>query len=361
MRSTYGDRIIPVWALLVGALALSSCETDDPRERVPAGDTPATEGAGNDLSERGLGEACDPNPDAEESDIPDCQAGLGCFEGVCTPETYITACTPNPCGEDNVCNARSEVDANGLPTGENLIVICRCAPGLEWDGTTCLASEAPEGFPEFSGSVLGFEEDGTAQTCPGPEGQPGVPGATDCPEDSFCDAASSGRCLEYNFSMVGTINGADVDIATTGLEQTTIECIQEYLEADSTTSEGVKLVIAGDLAGQISTGANTVTIDVSNNDVLSGNQALILPQVDAPPLRSDSGIVDVIIEGDTVSSLAALGGQFTIDSVSDGNATDDDNGAIGGTFFIGLPDAEFLAASFVIPCGANEIVSPEGE
>lgn len=349
-----------VICLLTSAAPSFSCKTDDPRVVISPGPQPVTDGPGGDPSARGLGELC--------NDVtPLCRDGLSCYEGTCTPAVYATACTPNPCGEQGLCNARSDLAEDGSPTGENLLLICRCpAPNEQWDGTTCRVSANAEGYPAFSGSVLA-----PGETCPGPEEQPDVLGATDCPAETFCDATAAGSCLEYQLSLVGALGGRDIDVAVTGSESTTVQCIREYVLAEpapdgaespapSGLSAGLKLVITGTLAEAISPGALSVTVDVSNGDVLSGLPFLVLPQTNAPASRGDSVIASLLIDA---AALAALGGQVTLDSVSgpDENADgliDDATGAVGGTFFLGLPEGQFLAAAFVAPCGPNEIAPP---
>jgi hypothetical protein len=120
------------------------------------------------------------------------------------------------------------------------------------------------------------------------------------------------------------------------------------------------------LAEAISPGAPSITVDLSNGDVLSGQPFLVLPQANAPAPRGDSVSASLAIDG---SELTALGGQVTLDSVSgpdeNGDSLIDDNeGAIGGTFFFGFPEGQFLAGAFVVPCGQNESVpvpdSPAG-
>jgi hypothetical protein len=213
----------------------------------------------------------------------------------------------------------------------------------------------------FSGTVLA-----PGETCPGPEAQPDVLGATDCPAETFCDAAAAGRCLEYQLTLVGVLGARDIDVSVTGSASTTVECIREYVltepppdgaepPAPSGLSTGLKLMITGALAEAISPGAPSVTVDVSNGDVLSGLPFLVLPQTNAPAPRGDSVIASLVIDG---TELAALGGQVTLDSVSgpdeNGDGLIDDNaGAVGGTFFLGLSEGQFLAGSFVAPCGQN--------
>jgi len=348
--------------LLAGAAPWLSCATDDPRVVFSPGSQPVTEGPGEDPSARGFGELC--------NDVtPVCRDGLSCYEGTCTPAVYATACTPNPCGGQGLCNARSDLAEDGTPTGENLVLICRCpAPNEEWDGTTCRASSSADGYPAFNGTVLA-----PGETCPGPEAQPDVLGATDCPAGTFCDATAAGRCLEYQLSLVGALGGRDIDVGVTGSESTTVECIREYVLAEpaadgaeppaaSGLSAGLKLVITGALAEAVSPGALSVTVDVSNGDVLSGLPFLVLPQTNVPAPRGDSVSASLVID---VAPLAALGGQVTLDSVSgpDENGDgliDDATGAVGGTFFLGLPEGQFLAASFVVPCGPNEVVPAPG-
>lgn len=350
--------------LLVGSAPALHCATDDPRVVFSPGSQPATEGPGGDPSARGLGEVC--------NDVtPACRDGLSCYEGTCTPASYAAACTPNPCGANGLCNARSDLGDDGAPTGENLVLICRCpAPNEEWDGTTCRVSNSPDGYPAFGGTVLA-----PGETCPGPEAQPDVLGATDCPAGTFCDATAAGRCLNYQLSLVGAVGGRDIDVSVTGSESTTVECIREYVSAEngaepaedgaeppapSALGAGVKLVITGALAEAITPGALSVTVDVSNGDVLSGLPFLVLPQANAPASRGDSVIASLLIDG---AALAALGGQITLDSVSgpdenEDGLIDDATGAVGGTFFLGLPEGQFLAGSFVVPCGTNELVPP---
>lgn len=342
--------------LLTGAALSVSCETEDPRVAFFPGSQPVTEGPGDDPSPRGLAELCGEN-------TPACRDGLSCYEGVCTPTAYATACTPNPCGESGLCNARGDIAEDGAITGENIVVICRCtAPNEEWDGTTCRASASEDGFPAFSGSVLA-----PGETCPGPEAQPDVPGATDCPAETFCDATAAGSCLEYQLSLVGMLGGRDIDVRATGSESTTVQCIREYVSAEagedgaeasapSGRSAGLQLVITGALAEAISPGAPSVTIDVSNGDVLGGRPFLVLPRANAPAPRGDSVVATLAIDA---VELEALGGHVTLDSVSgpDENADnliDDNTGAVGGTFFLGLPEGQFLAGAFVAPCGPNE-------
>jgi len=346
---------LPLCLLTVAALSFS-CETQDPRVKISPGSQPVTEGPGDDPSARGLGERCGEN-------TPGCRDGLSCYEGTCTPTVYANACTPNPCGENGLCNARGDIGADGEITGENIVLICRCtAPNEQWDGTTCRASADEGGFPAFSGSVLA-----PGETCPGPAEQPDVPGATDCPAGTFCDAEAAGRCLEYQLSLVGVFGGRDIDVRATGSASTTVECIREYVAADAVAegagppspaglSDGVKLVITGALAGEISPGASSITLVVSNGDVLSGLPFLVLPQANAPAPRGDSVIASLAIDG---TQLAALGGQVTLDSVSGpdengDNLIDDNEGAIGGVFFLGFPEGQFLAGEFVVPCGNNE-------
>lgn len=344
-------------SMLASVLSIFSCETEDPRVVFPAGSEPVDEGPGDDPSPRGLGELCGEN-------TPACGDDLSCYEGTCTPTAYAEACDPNPCGDSGLCNARGEVDDSGNISEEGIVLVCRCALGNEeWNGTTCQQSASEDGFPQFSGSVLGPDE-----TCPGPEGQPGVPGATDCPEGSFCDAASAGRCLEYNASFVGMLDGRAIDVRATGRDSTTVECVREYLAAEagedpSGETDGIKLTISGALAEAISGGPDSITLDLSNNDVLGETTLLVFPQDSAPEARADTVFASLNI-GDT--QLASLGGQFTLDSVSgpddDGdNLIDDGEGALGGTFFIGLPDEQFLAGAFVVPCGPNESVALPGE
>ncbi|HTV18456.1 MAG TPA: hypothetical protein VMG12_07290 [Polyangiaceae bacterium] len=338
----------------------SSCETDDPRVALSPGSQPASEGPGDDPSARGFAELCGDN-------TPACRDGLSCYEGVCTPTAYASACTPNPCGESGLCNARGDIAEDGTITGENIVVICRCiAPNEEWDGATCRASADESGFPAFSGSVLA-----PGETCPGPDAQPDVPGATDCPAETFCDATASGRCLQYGLSLVGSLGGRDIDVRAEGSEATRVECIREYVPAEAAAdgeaasapsgdSAGVKLVFTAAVAEAISPGALSISIDVSNGDVLGGLPFLILPQVNAPAPRGDSVIANLRVDG---TDLAAIGGRVTLDSVSgpdenDDNLIDDDAGAIGGTFFLGFADGQFLAGAFVVPCGQNESVPP---
>jgi hypothetical protein len=354
------------FCLLTGAALSFSCETEDPRVTLSPGSQPVTEGPGDDPSARGLAELCGEN-------TPACRDGLSCYEGVCTPTAYADACTPNPCGESGLCNARGDIAEDGAITGENIVLICRCtAPNEEWDGATCRASADEGGFPAFGGSVLN-----PGETCPGPEAQPDVPGATDCPAETFCDAAAAGRCLEYQLSLVGVLGGRDIDVRATGSASTTVECVREYVPAEaaqdgaappapSGLSAGLKLVITGALAEAISPGASSITVDVSNGDVLGGLPFLVLPRADAPAPRGDSVIATLAIDA---AELAALGGQVTLDSVSGpdengDNLIDDNAGAVGGTFFFGFPEGQFLAGAFVVPCGQNESVplpdSPEG-
>lgn len=347
MRATVVTR-----SMLAGVLLVSGCETEDPRVAFPAGFEPADEGPGGDPSPRGLGEVCGER-------TPDCGDGLSCYEGTCTPTPYAEACTPNPCGDSGLCNARGEVNDSGEIAEEGIVLVCRCTlDNEEWDGATCQQSASEDGYPQFSGSILGPDE-----TCPGPKEQLGVPGATDCPAGSFCDAASAGRCLEYNAAFVGMLEGRTIDVSATGREATTVECIREYFageegEAPSGDTDGVKLAISGALAEAISGGSASVTLDLSNNDVLGETTLLVFPQDNAPEPRADAVFATLSI-GDT--RLASLGGRFTLDSVSgpdedEDNLIDDGEGAIGGSFFIGLPDEQFLAGAFVVPCGSNESV-----
>lgn len=352
--------------LLTGAALSFSCETDDPRVALSPGSQPVTEGPGDDPSPRGLGERCGDN-------TPVCRDGLTCHEGTCTPTAYANACTPNPCGASGLCNARGDIGEDGAPTGENIVLICRCtAPNEAWDGTTCRVSADAGAYPAFSGSVLA-----PGETCPGPEAQPDVLGATDCPAETFCDATAAGSCLEYQLSLVGQLGGRDIDARATGSAATTVECIREYAPAEaapdgaeapapSGVSAGLKLVITGALAESISPGAPSVTLDVSNGDVLGGLPFLVLPPTNAPASRGDSVIASLTIDG---TGLEALGGQVTLDSVSGpdengDNLIDDNAGAVGGTFFFGFPEGQFLAGAFVVPCGPNESVplpdSPAG-
>lgn len=353
-------RKLQLWlstCLLTAAALSSSCETDDPRVPVAPGSQPVTDGPGDDPSARGFAELCGEN-------TPACQDGLSCYEGTCIPTAYADACTPNPCGESGVCNARGDVAEDGTPTGENIVLICRCTPPNEaWDGTSCRISADANGYPAFSGSVLA-----PGESCPGPEAQPDVPGATDCPAETFCDATTAGRCLEYQLTLVGALGGRDIEVAASGGTATTVECIREYVAAeaaaDGTTpptpsglSAGLKLVITGALAEAISPGAPAITVDMSNGDVLGGLPLLVLPQTSAPAPRGDS-VIASLVNGSTV--LQAIGGQVTLDSVSgpdaDGdNLIDDDAGAVGGTFFLGFSEGQFLAASFVVTCGPNEL------
>ena len=83
-------------------------------------------------------------------------------------------------------------------------------------------------------------------------------------------------------------------------------------------------------------------------------------------IRPRSVIARLVNDG---TELQAIGGQVTLDSVSGPDANgdnliDDNEGAVGGTFFLGLPEGQFLAASFVVPCGPNEsapsLTSTEG-
>jgi len=354
-------RKLQLWlplCLLTGAALSFSCETDDPRVPVSPGSQPVTEGPGDDPSPRGFAELCGEN-------TPACQDGLSCYEGTCTPTVYADACTPNPCGESGLCNARSDIAEDGTITGENLVLICRCTPPNEaWDGATCRVSADVNGFPVFSGSVLA-----PGETCPGPEAQPDVLGATDCPQDTFCDATAAGRCLEYQLTLVGALGGRDIDVRATGGAATTVECIREYAPAEaapdgaspptpSGLSAGLKLVITGALAEAISPGVPAITVDVSNGDVLGGLPFLVLPEANAPAPRGDSVIASLVSDA---AALPAIGGQVTLDSVSGpdengDNLIDDNEGAVGGTFFLGFPEGQFLAASFVVPCGPNESV-----
>jgi hypothetical protein len=344
--------------LLTGAALSFSCETDDPRVALSPGSQPVTEGPGDDPSPRGFAELCGDN-------TPPCRDGLSCYEGVCTPTAYANACTPNPCGESGLCNARGDIAEDGTITGENIVLICRCtAPNTEWDGTTCRTSADEAGFPAFTGSVLA-----PGETCPGPEAQPDVPGATDCPAETFCDATAAGSCLEYQLSLIGTLAGRDIDVRATGIESTTVQCIREYVPADaaeegaeppapSGASAGLKLVITGALAEAISPGAPSITVDVSDGDVLGGLPFLVLPQANAPASRGDSVVATLAIDA---TLLPALGGQVTLDSVSGpdengDNLIDDNAGAVGGTFFFGFSEGQFLAGAFVVPCGPNESV-----
>jgi len=355
-------RKLQLWlplCLLTGAALSLSCETEDPRVEFSPGSQPVDEGPGDDPSPRGLAELCGES-------TPACRDGLSCYEGVCTPTPYANACTPNPCGASGLCNARGDIAEDGAVTGENLVVICRCTAANEaWDGTTCRASADAAGFPAFSGSVLAEGE-----TCPGPEAQPEVPGATDCPAGTFCDATAAGSCLEHQLSLVGTLAGRDIDVRATGAEATTVQCIREYVPAEaaadgaetaapSGASAGLKLVITGALAEAISPGVPSITLDVSNGDVLGGLPFLVLPQAGAPASRGDS--VNATLATDA-TALPALGGQVTLDSVSGpdengDNLIDDNAGAVGGTFFFGFAEGQFLAGAFVVPCGPNESVA----
>src|SRR5688572_9596328 len=240
------SKLQPWLCLLAGAALSLGCATDDPRVTVSPGPQPVTEGPGDDPSPRGFGERC--------GDVtPVCSDGLNCYEGTCAPTAYATACTPNPCGENGQYSARSELAEDGAPTGENMVLICRCpTPKEEWDGTTCRASANADGYPVFSGTVLA-----PGETCPGPEAQPDVLGATDCPAETFCDATAAGSCLEYQLSLVGALGGRDIDVAVTGSAATTVECIREYVPAAPDGAEppapaglsaGLKLVITGALA-----------------------------------------------------------------------------------------------------------------
>ncbi len=342
---------IPITLIAIAALSYS-CETDDPRVRLPAGSQPADEGPGDDPSPRGLAELCG-------EDTPDCADGLSCYQGVCIPTPYAEACTPNPCGDRGLCNARGPLDEDGNIAEGDLLVICRCpAADEEWDGSTCRASASAEGYPSFTGSVL---EEG--ESCPGPEAQPDVPGATDCPGDSFCDAAAAGSCLEYNLSVVGTLDGRDIDVGATGSDGTTVECTRKYLEAEGDedtdrVSDGVTLVITGTLAEQISPGATSITIDTSGGDVLDGEPLLVLPADNPAESRGDSVTASLTVDD---ADLSVLGGRLTIDSASgpdddEDGLIDDDEGAIGGTFFLGLSGDQYLAGAFVVRCGENQEV-----
>lgn len=328
---------VGVWTLAASLAALAGCETDDPRPGPPP----------VDLSDRQFGEQCGGMGD------PACASGLTCFNGTCTQDRFATACTPNPCGT-GVCNARGEA-------GMDILAFCRCGSGEEWDGFTCVA-----GGPGFAGDVT------ADTTCPAEEIAPMIPDETtaDCPMGSFCTEpadGSGGDCLEFNLSVSGTLNGKMLDItATSTAIEAGLQCVREYITDGEGDSAGLKLVMTGDLATALVDGATSVTIDLSEFDAIGGGSAIVWPQAMAPAPGGDAGFVDIVVEGGaSAGTLAAVGGDFTISSVSGPDADedgliDDSMGAVGGTFYIGLPGTEFVAGAFVAPCGMNELVAGSG-
>lgn len=302
---------IAAFGLLAGALVLSGCETEDNRPGIPEPDTSA----------RKLGELC------EVGGMPACDTGLSCYtggdmmgQGTCIPDRFATACRPNPCGE-GLCIGRGD---------PNVTTFCNCPGGSEWDGFTCV-----DGGPGYQGDVT------AGTTCPQEELAPGVPddATADCPPGSFCTSDSGGGdCLEFNFAMSGTLNGGDFDVtATSSAAESDLSCVRG--------AEGAfDLVIGGDTASAIVDGANEITISVFDNDALGGGSLLIWPQDSVDSRQGDAASVDVDVDG---TSASAVGGDFTIVDV-----VDVDPGAVGGTFYIGLPGTEFVTGRFIAPCPA---------
>lgn len=337
-----------IMAVTTGMFVFAGCTTDDPRDRGSFADADRP---------RGLGEQC--------SDMEPCATGLTCLDGTCTPDAFAAACTPNPCAE-GLCNARGETDIQTL---------CRCGgipvstasaaagiTGFLWDGATCVA----DAFPAWPGSVT------PSTTCPAAELAPGVPDETtaDCPVNdfTFCTADSGGDCLEWFVELNGSIDGQVFGGSTTGgpvLDLDQARCIREYIEGnDSGDSAGMELVITGTLADSLFPGTSSITIDVSRFDAVGGGTAIVWPQSNAPEPQSDAGFVDVTVTSTrgTTFTGAAIGGEFIVDSVSgpdsdEDKRIDDSEGAIGGEFYLGLPNGDFISGAFTVNCGDNVVLT----
>ncbi|MEL7369580.1 MAG: hypothetical protein AAFN74_11750 [Myxococcota bacterium] len=335
----------------LGTTASVGCTTNDPREGINVEDAQRP---------RGLGEQC--------SDMEACADGLTCFDNTCTPDAFAAACTPSPCGE-GLCNARGDATVTAFCRcgGINVSTASAAAgiSGFLWDGVTCVADT----FPTWPGSV-------TPDTkCPAEELAPGVPDeeTADCPDTEFtvCTAASGGDCLDVFVSLDGRIGDRIFGGSTTGgAALTEATCIREYVRTPANGDDeeeidgaGLQLVFTGTLAASLSPGATQIVVAASNFDALSTGATVVWPQMNASMPLSDSGFVDVTITSTTGTVMSsATAGEFIVDNVSGPDVDEDDiiddgTGVVGGEFYLGLPNGDFLSGAFTVNCGDNIVTT----
>ena len=339
---------LTLMSIVAGALAVSACQTEDPREGI---------NLTNAALPRGLGERCEPDEGLT------CATGLTCYESrvgaakTCTPDAIAAACTPNLCGDNGLCNARGDAD---------IYAFCRCDSGFQWDGNTCIAAPGPAFQPRLNTTGL---------TCPAKELVPGVPDETtaDCPmgDGVFCttdDPAGAGDCFAYNAGLNWSIGGAmDSRMVSGSTVATNAFCTREYVDGGEGDSDGMKLTLTGTVASQLAAGAMMVVIDVSNFDAVGGGSFTVWPQMGAPDPAGDAGFVSFSITGGAADgySESAIAGEFNINFVAgpdsdEDDLIDDDEGDVGVDFILALPNGDFVAGAMTIPCGANEIVAGSG-
>ncbi len=375
-------------ACMVAGVA-TACVTDDPRGGLKQ---PFIDEFGNAA---GLGEVCKwviPDDCASDADCGvggtcsfdadydgnvcnrTCDSGFTCYDergslevnpDFCLTDRFAAACTTAPTCGDGFCAARGDA---------TVATFCNCDSGNVWNGGTCIEDV----FPEWPGSL-------TETTCPAAEIAPGVPDPTtaDCPADSFCDGR--GRCLEQFVELDGSISSNTFSGSVTlGEVLTLAECRREYYsdgddDDDLVTGNGYQLVITGNLADTLITGATEIVIDISENDAVGGGSFIVWPQTGAPDPAGDAGFVDFSVTGGTLGGTDedGIGGYFSTISVTgedllpvngvaddstgrpaddpdDGDgALDDGTGVIGGQFFIGLGGTDYVSGAFTVDCGDN--------
>jgi hypothetical protein len=194
-----------------------------------------------------------------------------------------------------------------------------------------------------------------------------------------------GECLELFVEIEGNINNTAFGHEEIGgLELAGAECTREYYKSDidddedgkkDVVSHGLRLVFTGALANTLIENATNITVYASEADVVAGGGFIVWPQTGAPDPQSDAAYVDFSVTGALSNfSRSGLGGFFNIDSVSgpddeggenDGDTEDDGDdiiddgeGAVGGSFYIGFGDTDYVTGAFTVNCGNNTVSAP---
>ncbi len=356
---------LALMSAFAGIFVISGCETEDTRP-------PLTEFTDNADLPAAEGEAC--GTDSITGVVVNCATGLTCFEpdadtglGVCLRDEFAEACTPNPCS-NGVCNARGEPG--------NVIVICRCDTGFEWDGTDCAATAGLEWPGDITADT----------TCPLKQLPDGTDDETtaNCPDNdfTFCttdDPDGSGDCLEVFVEFTGMIGGNMVGGSVTGgTALTDAVCTRQYKASGD--AAGFQLDLTGALAGQLFGGASAFNMNVTNcevgdrcrapdagedpvegKDVLGTRPAIFYPQADGTPdpRESDTLYVDVTVTSTTSPFTGSgIGGAFAITSVlgpddDEDDLIDDGEGTVGAEVYVGLGNGDFIEGTFTVECGNN--------
>jgi hypothetical protein len=427
--------------VFVGLIVFAAgCVTDDNRPPMDFYDINDKPG--------GLGDLCAEDTDCDTS-------RFSCYDGACTPTALVTACEAAPsCGKDDdgealgYCIARqpgfcsddtsaicfAAADCEAADATCNLTPIetsCNCFNGLVFDGTSCVSNPTPD-IPEDDPDTATEEPDATpdpnpdtddvVETCPAELLTPTLPNEDTghCPTGSICTESacgSGGTCYVPYIDLDSSLGDNDVVLGGNAADTTQLSCTRVYqafqnadgewaernedgdwvVDDDDTltnNSTGVRVTIAGALAGTLITGATQIVVELSKYPAEDGGLVRIWPDGDNPPLR-DAGIVDVTVTGATfggtgiagdfsidvvsgedtlpvngvvdkvfINSGVNIGGQEIVECKDNPDAPDDDKadgdglidgGLLGVSFAVYYAADEYITANLLAQCGDNEV------